>query len=157
MVSIVFAMFAIVYPWASSSILLYVNQANNWYSSKQNVAKERIVIEFAMFDTTTKKTVFCIRNVGDIDVNIVDIYVDGNATALNGVDFSYLTYVNGTTPTLLSAFNNGYPIYAKTEALKNTASFYVTIPKADGTPLMYSTVSINVVTARGSQARANAS
>jgi len=37
-VGIIFAMFAIIYPWAISSLTLSQNRANIWYSSQEEAA-----------------------------------------------------------------------------------------------------------------------
>jgi len=128
MVATVFAMFAILYPWATSSLMLYQSSANIWFSSKEDATKERIAVEMLLFNMTTNKTDVYVRNMGEIDVKIVAIYV-------NGSDFSA-----AVTPLL----TGGCSIYAKTGIGQNTARFSVTIPS-------YSSANVRVVTARGSQ------
>jgi len=129
MVATVFAMFAILYPWATSSLMLYQSSANIWFSSKEDATKERIAVEMLLFNMTTNKTDVYVRNMGEIDVKIVAIYV-------NSSDFSA-----AVAPSL----TGGYPIYSKTGSIQNIARFSITIAS-------YSSASIRVVTARGNQA-----
>jgi len=128
MVGIVFAMFAILYPWATSSLMLYQGSASIWFSNQEEAAKERIVIEMALFNVTTNHTDIYVRNVGEIDVKIVAVYV-------NGADYS-----SSVNPPL----TGGYPIYTKASN-QNVVRFSIAIPQ-------YTSVNIKVVTARGYQA-----
>ena len=140
MVSIVFAMFAILYPWATSSLMLYQAQANIWYGNQEKLAQERIAIEMVLFNKTTNKTDVYVRNVGEIEVNIRALYV-------NSTDFSASTYINSTTK--LSDLPKGYTVYVKTSTLKNITKFSVVIGSS---PSFYSIANIRVVTSRGSEA-----
>ncbi|MEM3382181.1 MAG: archaellin/type IV pilin N-terminal domain-containing protein [Candidatus Bathyarchaeia archaeon] len=128
MVGIVFAMFAILYPWATSSLMIYQGSANIWFSSQEEAAKERVVIEMALFNVTTNHTDIYVRNVGEIDVRIVAVYV-------NGTDLS-----TSVTPQI----TGGYPIHTKASN-QNVVRFSIEIPQ-------YTYVNIKVVTARGYQA-----
>ncbi|MCW4032441.1 MAG: hypothetical protein NWF08_03505 [Candidatus Bathyarchaeota archaeon] len=80
MVSIVFGMFAIIYPWAFSSLTLSQSHADLWYSDQEAAAKERIVVEMVVFrekNPPHRNVTIYVRNVGEIDVVIEEIYVNG--------------------------------------------------------------------------------
>jgi len=85
MVGVIFAMFAIIYPWAFSSLSLSQSQANTWFKSQEREAKERIAIEMVVFrndtNTTTLYIDLYVRNVGEIDIDIADIYINGTVQA----------------------------------------------------------------------------
>ena len=77
-VSIIFAMFAIIYPWSISSLTKSQSMANIWYSRQEEIAQERFVVEMAYFNSTAPESIdVYLRNVGDIDINISEIYIDG--------------------------------------------------------------------------------
>ena len=79
LVSTVFAMFAIIYPWAFSSLTLSQSRANLWYANQEEAAKERFTIEMVVFggNSTTYVELY-VRNVGEIDIDIEDIYINGS-------------------------------------------------------------------------------
>jgi hypothetical protein len=62
------------------SIGLTQSQASLWYGNQEDASRERIAIEMMYFNQTgTNKTIdVYVRSVGEIDVKIVEIYV--NAT-----------------------------------------------------------------------------
>lgn len=130
-IATIFAMFAIIYPWAVSSLTLQQSIANVWYTSQQEALKERISIEMIVFNHTTNKIDVYIRNVGEIDVKIVAIY-------LNATDVS--SFVN---PPL----TNGYSIYAKASGSENVVRFSIDWPWNENEVYV-----IKAVTARGSYA-----
>ncbi len=96
----VFALFAIIYPWFTSSLTFSQSSAGLWYLSQEEASKERIVIEMVTFNETAgsnKNISIFVRNVGEIDVKIVAIYINGSAQ----------TSVNPTLPYRLYASANG--------------------------------------------------
>lgn len=82
-VSIVFALFAVIYPWAMSSLTLSQSSAGLWYSSQEAAIKERIVIEMVVFkeNSTGRYIDVYVRNVGEIDVEIAAFYINGSIQA----------------------------------------------------------------------------
>ena len=96
----VFALFAIIYPWFTSSLTFSQSSAGLWYLSQEEASKERIVIEMVTFNETAgsnKNISIFVRNVGEIDVKIVAIYINGSAQ----------TSVNPALPYRLYASANG--------------------------------------------------
>jgi hypothetical protein len=107
-VGIIFAMFAIIYPWAISSLTLSQSRANIWYSSQEEAAQERFVIEMACFNATVPESVdIYVRNVGEIDVLISTIYI--NNSVQNTID-----------PVLPE------PVYVQTNGSNNIVVFTIT-------------------------------
>ena len=107
-VGIIFAMFAIIYPWAISSLTLSQNRANIWYSSQEEAAQERFVIEMACFNSTVPESIdIYVRNVGEIDVLISAIYI--NNSIQNTID-----------PVLPE------PVYVQTNGSNNIVVFTIT-------------------------------
>jgi FlaG/FlaF family flagellin (archaellin) len=78
----VFALFAIIYPWFTSSLTFSQSSAGLWYLSQEEASKERIVIEMVTFEVDSagnKYVNIFVRNVGEIDVKITAIYINGSA------------------------------------------------------------------------------
>ena len=131
MVGIVFVMFALIFPWAFSSLTLSESMANLWYSDQEEAAKERITIEMIVFRNESGPTYYIdiyTRNVGEIEIDVSDIYINGSAQAT--ID-----------PALPET------IYVGTEGVDNVVCFSVTYSWTNGETYM-----IKVVTARGGQA-----
>ncbi|MEM2629688.1 MAG: hypothetical protein QXN41_00565 [Candidatus Bathyarchaeia archaeon] len=129
-VSTVFAMFAIIYPWAMSSLTLSQSSAGLWYLSQEAAIKERVVIEMVVFkaDATGRYIDVYVRNVGEIDVEIVAFYINGSSQ-IN---------VNPPLPKR---------IYVSVEGAENVVCFTITYPWSDG--VIYR---IKAVTSRGNEA-----
>lgn len=135
MVGIIFAMFAIIYPWAFSSLTLSESIANIWYSSHEEAAKERFSIEMVVFRNESGITYIdaYVRNLGEVEINVTRIYI--NVSAQTTVD-----------PALPKT------IYVSVSGVENVECFSITYPWTNG-----ETYRIKVITARGEQAISEAS
>jgi uncharacterized membrane protein len=126
----VFAMFAIIYPWATSSLTLSQSSAGLWYSSQEAAIKERIVIEMVVFkmNETGRYIDVYLRNVGEIDVEIAAFYINGSAQA-------------NVAPSLPKR------VYVSVEGAENVVCFTITYSWSENKLYM-----IKAVTSRGNQA-----
>jgi len=76
MVAIVLTLATSLFIWASSSFGIYQGSAGLWFSSRSEAMRERFVVEEAWFTDAGAKINIYVRNVGDIDITIADIYVN---------------------------------------------------------------------------------
>jgi len=129
MANIVIVMFVIILAGFMPSIGLATSKADVWYSSQKESDRERIAIEMIYFNETAPKTIdVYVRNVGEIDVKIAMIFVNGEPQI-------------NTSPVL-----PGFPIYVKTEEVDPIEKFSVTYDWA-----MNTTYIVKVATARGNR------
>lgn len=127
----VFALFAIIYPWFTSSLTFSQSSAGLWYLSQEEASKERIVIEMVTFEVDSagnKYVNIFVRNVGEIDVKITAIYINGSAQ----------TNVNPPLP---------YRLYASANGAINVQNFKIAYLWSENEIYM-----IKVVTSRGTEA-----
>jgi len=76
MVAIVLTLATSLFIWANSSFGIYQGSAGLWFSSRSEAMRERFVVEEAWFTDAGAKINIYVRNVGDIDITIADIYVN---------------------------------------------------------------------------------
>jgi len=140
MINIVIAMFVVLFSGFVPSITLSQSQANYWYGSKEDASRERIAIEMIYFNQTSpnvgENITIWVRNVGEIDVKIIALYVNG-------------TVQNSTSPSLNGGFTGGYPIYVETGSIQypSVQTFLISYNWEVG-----ETYVVKAVTARGSDA-----
>ena len=84
MVMAVFALGTILFAWATSSFGMYQGGAGVWFVNRGDALKERLVIECVEFSGVLPGTPprgdrinVYVRNVGSIDLKVVQIYVNG--------------------------------------------------------------------------------
>ena len=108
-VGTLFTMFAIIYPWSISSLTLSQSRANAWYSSQEAAAQERFVIEMAYFNSTAPESIdIYIRNVGEIDIHVVSIYINDSVQATIDPALPEQIYVKTGGNNNLIKFNIAY-------------------------------------------------
>jgi FlaG/FlaF family flagellin (archaellin) len=130
-INIVIVLFVIVLSVSLPSLGLMQSQAQGWYLSKEDSSRERLSLEMIYFNSTEPKTiVMYVRNIGEIDVEISHIYVNG-------------TSQNNTSPSLPGS----YPIYVDVENAESVTDFIVSYDWTVGT--IYN---IKVITVRGNRA-----
>lgn len=134
-VATVFAMFAIVFSWATPNLTLTQSLAALWYGGQGEAARERLTVEMIHFNQTSGTIDLYVRNVGEIDVKIVAVY-------LNGSDVT-----GQVTPTL----GEGYRLYAQAPGAQSVAKLSINHAWVKG-----QTYHVKVVTARGGWASATA-
>jgi archaellum component FlaF (FlaF/FlaG flagellin family) len=129
-VATVFAMFALIYPWAMSSLTLSQSSADIWYSSQEKASRERVSVEMVVFrvNESGKYVDVYVRNVGEVDVEVSAIYINGSPQV-------------AVTPPLPKR------LYVGVDGGESTACFTVTYPWSVG-----GTYRVKVVTGRGSEA-----
>jgi len=137
MINILTAMFVLIFAWYMPSIGLTQSRANLWYGNQEDASRERIAIEMITFNQTAKnKTDVYVRNVGEIDVKIVEIYV--NATPQTSVQ-----------PSLVG----GYQIPVKAAGAQCVQKFTITLQSEW---MANKTYTVKVVTSRGGSATSSA-
>jgi len=134
-VATVFAMFAIVFSWATPTLTLTQSSAALWYGGQEEAARERLTVEMVYFNQTSHTIDLYVRNVGAIDVKIVAVYVNGSDVT------------GQVTPTLA----NGYRIPAQAPGAQSVAKLSINQSWVKG-----ETYYVKVVTARGGWASATA-
>jgi hypothetical protein len=134
-------MFVLIFAGYVPTLGFTQSQANLWYGSQQDSSRERLSIEMMIFNTTnpsppspTNKSIdIYVRNVGQIDVKIAAVYVNGSLqpqASVKPVPIS-LTYPNT-------------PIYVKAGNATNIVQFKITYVW-----LTNRTYTAKVATARG--------
>jgi archaellum component FlaF (FlaF/FlaG flagellin family) len=135
MISIAVTMGAIMVGWAMATVGNYQSGAGTYFSNVGESMKESIAIENVWYNASpTNRLNVYVRNVGAIDVDVVEIYVR--------VDASSYKMSNASFPRKI-------PIPASTAGEKGMRWFYSTIPNLAGKTLF-----ITVATKRGNQVRA---
>ncbi len=128
----VFALFAIIYPWFTSSLTLSQSSAGLWYLSQEEASKERIAIEMVAFEvdaaTGNKSLKVFVRNIGEINVEIAAIYINGSPQT-------------SITPKL------PYQLYTSAKGAVNVQEFKIAFQWNEN-----ETYIIKVVTSRGAEA-----
>jgi len=76
MVAIVLTLATSLFIWATSSFGVYQGSAGLWFSSRSEAMRERFVVEEVWFTDAGAKINIYVRNVGDIDITIADIYIN---------------------------------------------------------------------------------
>lgn len=107
----VFALFAIIYPWFTSSLTFSQSSAGLWYLSQEEASKERIVIEMVVFEVDAagnKYVNIFVRNVGEIDVKISAIYINGSAQTSVDPSLPYRLYVSANGAVNVQNFKIAY-------------------------------------------------
>jgi len=76
MVAIVITLATSLFIWANASFGIYQGSAGLWFSSRSEAMRERFVVEEVWFTDAGAKINIYVRNVGDIDIAIADIYIN---------------------------------------------------------------------------------
>jgi FlaG/FlaF family flagellin (archaellin) len=135
MINIIIAMFVLIFAWYVPSVSLTQSQANLWYGNQEDASRERIAIEMIYFNKTAtgNTTDVYVRNVGEIDVKIAEIYV--NATRQTSIQ---------------PALTDGYQIPVKAAGAQCIQKFSLS-------NWTYGKIyNVKVVTSRGSSATSSA-
>jgi len=85
LIGIVVATGTVLLIWANTSFDAFKDDLGEVLTARREAARERVVVEEVWFkeNSTGKYVVSYIRNYGDIDVNIVSVYLNGSM-AWNG-------------------------------------------------------------------------
>jgi len=76
MVAIVLTLATSLFIWANSSFGTYQGSAGLWFSTRSEAMRERFVVEEVWFTDAGAKINIYVRNVGDIDITIADVYIN---------------------------------------------------------------------------------
>jgi FlaG/FlaF family flagellin (archaellin) len=135
---IVSTLFTIIFVWYFPQISLSQSVADMWYGNQEDSERERIAIEMIYFNETSNTIDVYVRNVGEIHVDIVALYI-------NGSDIS-----SQVSPIL----NDGYRLYVTSASSDNNVKFLIdrsSDPWTNG-----DIYNIRVATGRGSWAAKSA-
>jgi len=139
MIVIVLSLAAILVAWTGTTYGAFSSGTQLYYNQRQQALQERFVIELVAFNNTSgnHQIMIFVRNVGSIDIQLVAIYINGNAPQ----SFSTASYLCqlGTTGVVLG-------VQKMCEFNMNTSTTWTS-----GTVF-----TIVVASARGNQATANA-
>ena len=135
---IISTLFTIIFVWYFPQISLSQSVADMWYGNQEDVERERITIEMIYFNETSNTIDVYVRNVGEIHVDIVALYI-------NGSDVSSLV-----SPIL----NDGYRLYVGSGISENNIKF--SIDKSSDPWTNGEIYNIKVATGRGSWAASSA-
>jgi len=86
MVAIVLTLATSLFIWATSSFGIYQSSAGLWFSGRSEAMRERFVVEEVWFTDAGAKVNIYVRNVGDIDITIADIYVNRTRVEAANID-----------------------------------------------------------------------